>query len=77
MADSFVSKPSSVKGFGFAVLRKRINTLNIAAALDKTKVSDRNAAYILAAAAKSLYISVDIVINRDSRVNTTGNVSLS
>lgn len=65
-ADSFVSAPLSVKRLRLRS-RKPIVTQNIAAALDRTKVSDRNAAHILAAAAKSFgHNPSDIVINRES-----------
>ena len=42
-------------------------TPKVAAALDRTKISNRNATYVLAAAAKSLgHNPADIVFNRES-----------
>ena len=44
-----------------------IITTGVAAALDRTKTSDRNATYVLAAAAQSLgHNPADIAINRES-----------
>lgn len=64
--NSVVSVPSSVKRLRFHS-RKAIATQNVTDALDKTNVSDKNAAHIGAGAAKSLrYNPADIVINLES-----------